>query len=103
MSGPMNGPSLVLLPSTSASSLIWIPNIKALSEHYRVYAIDNIYDFGRSINTRNIKSSDDMMSWLDELFTALDLGDSINLMGLSFGGWLTSQYTLAYPNRIKRF
>jgi len=102
ISGPMNGYSLVLLPSTSASSLVWLPNIKALSEQYRVYAVDNIYDFGRSINTKNIKSSDDMMNWLDELFTALDLGDSINLMGLSFGGWLTSQYTLNYPNRLNK-
>ncbi|MGB2957991.1 MAG: alpha/beta hydrolase [Bacteroidota bacterium] len=102
ISGPMNAPSLVLLPSTSASSLIWMPNIKALSVHYRVYAVDNIYDFGRSVNTRNIKGSDDMMNWLDELFTALDLGDSINLMGLSFGGWLTSQYTLNYPNRLNK-
>jgi pimeloyl-ACP methyl ester carboxylesterase len=102
ISGPINAPSLVLLPSTSASSLIWMPNIKALSVYYRVYAVDNIYDFGRSVNTRNIKASDDMMNWLDELFTTLDLGDSINLMGLSFGGWLTSQYTLAYPNRLNK-
>jgi pimeloyl-ACP methyl ester carboxylesterase len=102
ISGPINAPSLVLLPSTGASSLIWMPNIKALSVHYRVYAVDNIYDFGRSVNTRNIKASDDMMNWLDELFTTLDLGDSINLMGLSFGGWLTSQYTLAYPNRLNK-
>jgi len=102
ISGPINAPSLVLLPSTSASSLIWMPNIKALSVHYRVYAVDNIYDFGRSVNTRNIKGSDDMMNWLDELFTALDLGDSINLMGLSYGGWLASQYTLAHPNRLNK-
>ena len=102
ISGPINAPSLVLLPSTSASSLIWMPNIKALSVHYRVYAVDNIYDFGRSVNTRNIKGSDDMMNWLDELFTTLDLGDSINLMGFSFGGWLTSQYTLAHPNRLNK-
>lgn len=102
ISGPMNGSSLVLLPSTSASSLVWLPNIKTLSEQYRVYAIDSIYDFGRSINTRNIKSANDMVNWLDELFTALDLGDSINLMGLSFGGWLTSQYTLNYPNRLNK-
>lgn len=102
ISGPTNSPSLVLLPGASASSLVWLPNIEALSEQYRVYAADNIYDFGRSINTRNIKSSDDMMNWLDELFTALDLGDSINLMGLSFGGWLTSQYTLNYPNRLNK-
>jgi pimeloyl-ACP methyl ester carboxylesterase len=79
-----------------------MPNIKALSVHCRVYAIDNIYDFGRSVNTRNIKDSDDMINWLDELFTTLDLGNSINLMGLSFGGWLTSQYTLAHPNRLNK-
>lgn len=102
ISGPTYAPSLVLLPSTGASSLIWMPNIKALSIHYRVYAIDNIYDFGRSINMRNIRDSDDMIAWLDELFTTLDLGDSINLMGLSFGGWLTSQYTLAHPNRLNK-
>jgi pimeloyl-ACP methyl ester carboxylesterase len=102
ISGPINAPSLVLLPSTSASSLIWMPNIKALSEQFRVYAVDNIYDFGRSVNTRNIKNSKDMMKWLDELFTAIHLGDSINLMGLSFGGWLTSQYTLNYPKRLNK-
>jgi len=102
ISGPISASSLVLLPSTSATSLIWLPNIKALSKQYRVYAVDNIYDFGRSINTRNINNSADMMNWLDELFTALDLGDSINLMGLSFGGWLTSQYTLNYPDRLNK-
>lgn len=102
ISGPTDAQTLVLLPSTSASSLIWLPNIKALSEHYRVYAVDNIYDFGRSVNMQNIKDSDDMINWLDELFTTLDLGDSINLMGLSYGGWLTSQYTLAHPNRLNK-
>jgi pimeloyl-ACP methyl ester carboxylesterase len=102
ISGPVKGSPLVLLPSTSASSLVWLPNIKALSEQYRVYAVDNIYDFGRSVNTRHIKGPADMVNWLDELFTALDLGDSINLVGLSFGGWLTSQYTLNHPNRLNK-
>jgi pimeloyl-ACP methyl ester carboxylesterase len=102
ISGLAGDPTLVLLPSASASSLIWIPNIKSLSEHFKVYALDNIYDFGRSINTRSIKDSDDMMNWLDELFTTLDLGDSINLMGLSYGGWLASQYTLAHPDRLNK-
>ncbi len=102
ISGPENAPPLVLLPSTGASSLMWLPNIKALSEQYRVYAVDNIYDLGRSVNTRNIKGTADMVNWLDGLFTALDLGDSINLVGLSFGGWLTSQYTLNHPNRLNK-
>jgi len=102
ISGPVDAPPLVLLSGTSATSLIWMPNIKALSECYRVYAVDNIYDFGRSVYTRAIKSPDDLVNWLDELFSALELGDSINLMGLSYGGWLTSQYALHFPNRLDK-
>ena len=102
VSGPLLAPPLILLPSTSSSSLIWLPNIQALSQQYRVYAIDNIYDVGRSVNIKSINSPDDLVNWLDELFTELDLGDSINLMGLSFGGWLTSQFVLSHPNRINK-
>ncbi len=102
VSGPADAPPLVLLPSTSATSLLWIPNISGLSQYFRIYAVDNIYDFGRSKNTRSITTSADMTSWLDELFTALDLGDSLFLAGLSFGGWLTSQYSLAHPERLQK-
>ncbi len=102
ISGPADGPPLVLLPSTSANTLIWLPNIAALAKTYRVYAIDNIYDFGRSVYTREITSPTDMVDWLDDLFTQLEFGDSINLMGLSYGGWLTSQYALNHPERLRK-
>jgi pimeloyl-ACP methyl ester carboxylesterase len=81
---------------------MWLPNIEALSKLYRTYAVDNIYDFGRSVFTRSIKTPDDFVNWLDELFNALELGDQINLMGLSYGGWLTSQYALRNPNRLDK-
>lgn len=100
ISGPKTAPPLVLLPSTNSNSLIWTTNVAALSEHYRVFALDNIYDVGRSVNTRNIRDAKDMTEWLDEVFTKLDLGNNINLMGLSFGGWLTSQYLLNHPERL---
>ena len=102
VSGPEAAPALVLLPSTNSNSLIWTTNIAALSEQYRVYALDNIYDVGRSVNTRNIHGTEDMVAWLDELFTSLDLENDINLMGLSFGGWLTSQYLLSHPERLDK-
>jgi pimeloyl-ACP methyl ester carboxylesterase len=102
ISGPENAPPLVLFPGANATSLMWIPNIEALSEFYKTYAVDNIYDFGRSVFTRRFKSSDDFVLWLDELFKALNLGDSINLLGLSYGGWLTSQYALRFPERIDK-
>ena len=102
ISGAAGKQPLVLIPGFSANSLMWIPNIEALSGSYRTYALDNIYDNGRSVYTRPVTNPDDFVKWLDELFSALELGDNINLMGLSYGGWLTSLYTLRFPNRINK-
>lgn len=102
ISGPDGALPLVLLHGAGGNSLQWVSNIEALSEYYRTYAVDGIYDHGRSVYTRSIKSPDDFVNWLDELFSALDLGDNINLMGLSYGGWLTSQYALHFPDRLNK-
>jgi pimeloyl-ACP methyl ester carboxylesterase len=100
VSGPAGAPPLVLLHGVSGNSLQWTPNIGALSNSFRVYAVDNIYDYGRSVYTRLIKNPDDYVAWLDELFDALALRDHIHLMGLSYGGWLASQYALRFPQRL---
>lgn len=99
--GQENAPPLVLLPSGFASSLIWLPNIEGLASHFKIYAVDNIYDVGLSVNIRPVQDADDLTDWLDELFTGLEIGDNINLMGLSFGGWLTSQYALRHQDRLR--
>ena len=100
--GPDDARPLVLLPGGGATSLIWKNNIEALSEKYRVYALDQIYDFGRSIYTRKMSSPGDYAQWLNELFTELGLGDSINLVGYSYGGWVASQYIIHYPHRLAK-
>ncbi len=102
ISGATHAQPLVLLPGAAASSLMWLPVIATLSASYQTYAVDNIYDAGRSVYTRPLKTPDDFVSWLDELFTALVLGDHINLMGISYGGWLTSLYALRFPNRLAK-
>ncbi|MBA4417526.1 MAG: alpha/beta hydrolase [Syntrophus sp. (in: bacteria)] len=102
ISGPAAAPPLVLLSGAGATSLMWIPNIEALSERYKTYAVDNIYDYGRSVYTRTLKGSDDFVKWLDELFSLLELGDAINLMGMSYGGWIVSQYALRFPHRLDK-
>jgi len=102
ISGPSGAPPLVLLHGVGGNSLQWMPNIVALSENYRTYAVDNIYDNGRSIYTRKIEIPGDFVSWLDDLFTALKLGDNINIMGLSYGGWITTQYALRIPERLNK-
>lgn len=101
VSGPRDEPPLVLLPGDSENSLAWIPQIAAFSVDYRTYALDHIFDIGRSIYSRPIKKPDDFVQWLDELFTAL-VPDNINLMGHSYGGWQASLYALAHPQRLEK-
>jgi pimeloyl-ACP methyl ester carboxylesterase len=100
ISGPSDAPPLVLLPGGGSNSLIWNANIRALSEEYRTYALDNIYDFGRSVYTREMKDGNDFALWLSELFDTLSLGSSIRIIGYSYGGWVTSQYALHHPERL---
>ena len=105
ISGPVAAPSLVLLPGAGTCSLMWRPNIEALSERHRTYAVDTLINtgcVGKSVYARAITGSDDAAKWLDELFNALDLGDNINLLGSSYGGWLASQYALHSPGRLNR-
>ncbi len=100
VNGPADAPPLVLLPGGNATSLIWSPNIADLSASFRTYAVDNIYDFGRSVYTRHVTTPEDFVLWLDQVFDGLALGDDVNLMGLSYGGWIASQYAISRPDRL---
>jgi pimeloyl-ACP methyl ester carboxylesterase len=100
--GPEDAPPLVLLHGAGGNSLQWISNIRTLSGHFRIYAVDNIHEFGRSVYLRDISTPDDFTAWLDELFTALNLSGNINLVGLSYGGWLTAEYALRFPGRLHK-
>jgi len=100
VSGPVDAPPLVLMHGANATSLSWIPNIKALSENYRTYAVDNIYELGRSVFTKIFKTPDDLINWMDESLLALGLSNDINMIGMSYGGWLTSQYALRHSEKV---
>lgn len=102
VSGSRNAPPLVLLPGKGGNSFMWYRAVKELSGNYRVYAVDPVFERGLSVHTRTITKADEIIEWLDELFTELDLGNKINLMGLSYGGWLTGQYALRYPERLRK-
>jgi pimeloyl-ACP methyl ester carboxylesterase len=103
VSGAPQSPPLVLLPGGGAHSLMWLPNIAPLSAVFRTYALDNIYDYGRSFYTRLPRRiRDDLVHWLDELFAALGLQHPFYLIGGSQGGWLASQFALRFPERVAK-
>jgi pimeloyl-ACP methyl ester carboxylesterase len=72
------GPPLVLLHGAGATSLMWAPNIGALSEQFQTFAAAQIGEFGKSICTNPVHSIADLLAWLDELFEALGLARGIN-------------------------
>jgi pimeloyl-ACP methyl ester carboxylesterase len=102
MSGPTDGPPLVLLPGASATGLMFAPNVPKWAERFRVHAVDDVYDFGRSVYVRDLKSPDDYVDWLDQVLDGLGLRERVNLLGLSYGGWVASQYGLRHPERLGR-
>jgi len=102
ISGPESAPPLILMHGVGGNSLQWISNVEPLSRHFRIYAVDNIYDNGRSIPYKPMTSADDYVNWLNELYNALGLHDQINMVGLSYGGWITSQYALRFPDRLNK-
>ncbi|MDX2153921.1 MAG: alpha/beta hydrolase [Bryobacteraceae bacterium] len=102
VTGPREAPPLVLLAGATGTSLMWAPNISALSAHFRTFAVDQAGDFGRSLCTRPLPTLEDLLAWMTELFDALDLRRGLNLAGMSYGGALTVQYALRFPERLKK-
>src|SRR5690242_18002661 len=98
--GPPGAAPLVLLHGAGATSLMWRPNIQALSAEYRTIAVDQIEEIGRSVCTKPIQSLDDLLRWLNELFDGLELTRGVNLAGLSYGGALAAQCALHFPERL---
>jgi pimeloyl-ACP methyl ester carboxylesterase len=101
-SGRTSDPPLVLLPGARSGSLMWIHNIAALAAHYRTYALDIINDVGLSVNRHDVSKPEDYVNWLDEVLTALVPGGPVNLMGISFGGWLAGKYALQFPGGVRK-
>jgi pimeloyl-ACP methyl ester carboxylesterase len=100
VSGPKNAPPLVLLHGYMATSVMWSPNIVDFAHDHRVYAIDTMGQ-PKSIPGEPIRSAADYVEWLDATLDALRL-DRIDLVGMSFGGWLALKYAVAAPERVQK-
>jgi pimeloyl-ACP methyl ester carboxylesterase len=99
--GPKTAPPLVLLHGYMATLTMWSPNIAAFSKDHRVYAIDVMGQPGKSRPDEPIGSLADFVSWLSATLDALEL-DHVFLVGMSFGGWLALNYTVAAPQRVRK-
>ena len=49
-----------------------------------------------------IEGADDFTAWLDELFDGLGLSSGINMLGASYGSWISAEYALKFPRRVNK-
>ncbi len=101
ISGLRSGRPLLLLPGDNETSLSWAPLIERLSAEHRTYAVDQIFDYGRSVYREPFSEPHDFVRWLSELVDALEL-EEFDLAAYSYGAWIASQYALAHPDRLRR-
>ena len=99
--GAADGQPLVLLSGGGSHSLSWRYTVGDFAD-YRIYAIDNVYDVGLSVFSREMTQPVEMVTWLDATLEQLALDQKPHVIGLSYGGWLAAEFALAYPNKIDK-
>ena len=101
VTGPKTAPPVVLLHGYMATLTMWAPNIAAFSKHHRVYAVDVMGQPSKSVPTEPIRSTEDFVAWLTATLDQLHL-ERVDLVGMSFGGWLALNYAVAEPRRVQK-
>lgn len=93
------GPAVLLAGSYLWDQTMWAPQIDALSQHYRVIALD-LWGHGQSGRLPDgTISLDDISRQALGLLDYLDI-DRIALVGLSVGGMWGARLALAAPQRV---
>jgi pimeloyl-ACP methyl ester carboxylesterase len=103
-SGPIDASPLVLLHPAGGGAVVWVRNVQALSQHYRVYAIDVIGEANKSVLTRPISirhQRQDFADWIVDLFDGLMI-DWAHIVGNSFGGFLALNTAVYLPQRVRK-
>lgn len=98
--GPREGLPLVLLPGSGATSTAWFANVGALSQKYRVYAVDLMGDAGHSVpGGQAVDAVDELLDWVAAVLDGLDLRTAA-LCGHSYGAMVALAYALRNPQRV---
>ena len=98
--GPADAPPLLLLHGVGADKDNWTRVGGALTQRYRVYAVD-LPGFGESGKTPGEHYRiEDQVRYVAEIAKVLKL-DRFDLGGNSMGGWISAAYAIAHPEQVR--
>lgn len=98
--GREDAPPLLLFHGSMANSAMWMADVRAWADHFRIYAVDMIGDAGLSAPSRPPLASDAHALWLDDVIQAISL-TRVSIAGVSLGGWLALDYAIRRPGRVE--
>ena len=102
LSGPVDGPAVVLIHGGTIPFFMWDAQMPPLREAgFRVLRYDH---FGRGYSDRPAVDYDRAFyqKQLEELLGALDIEAPLNLVGVSFGGGIAATFAEAHPERVAK-
>jgi pimeloyl-ACP methyl ester carboxylesterase len=104
VAGPTSAPPALLLHASGMASWSWVENIEALTQKYRIYAIDTIGEPNRSLLSNMSTYPQNGEAYADlyaEIADGLGIERSV-VVGASMGGFIATNYALHYPERVER-
>lgn len=99
-SGIDEGELILLFHAMGFNGTTYKPNIEALSQKYKVLAIDTMGDQGRSIVRRDYPQKwEEYADWTADIINAAGY-EKAHLVGCSMGGWIAHSAALKYPDKV---
>lgn len=99
--GEESNPPIILLHGSCSNSAFWFPELMALSDNFRVYAVDIIGEAGNSEEYRPDINSNAFSLWMKDVLDELCIEKTI-LIGNSLGGWMALKFATVYPERVSK-
>ncbi|WP_455835542.1 alpha/beta fold hydrolase [Pseudarthrobacter siccitolerans] len=98
--GDSSKPTLIAMHGITGHAEAYVRNLKALSEHFDVWAIDFI---GHGYSDKPDHPLE-IRHYMDQLLGFMEAigAEKAYLTGESLGGWVTAQFAIDYPEKVER-
>ncbi len=96
-----NPPLLLFHGSGNNAAMDWSYNIRELTNHFFIVAVDSLGGAGKSEPNENYPKKFELALWVDKILNTLSINKT-NIAGVSYGGYMTLAYAAKNPDRVSK-